>query len=514
MDIEGQSANVNPQGKYLLTLSTGIPSDLASKLQHPPVQRQELLSQALRIIHSVESSSSCNRLAALNLINSCQSLETSPKGSNTAGMNSDLGLDEVKSEYAARLAVCELIGAGANIPGICAIFVPSAKACVKYRFTGFWARNDHQSETQDTLCYPQATPSQFVGCLKALEARPQYWTSYSNARQNAVVMCQASRDAIEKDEKIALYRSLADATTNIASALAESIREAQAQLDKQKAFIEQIRASEAQAFDEFRKGHENSLSALDSVSQTAQSVIDMVFRAFKGAGAEAVELHEAIHKSKESILDMHKEVAIAHSENTEVALVAKHALFEVYTALGGLQDGLRTSSELMADMSERQTLLDEHLNMTFENLMTAVEETTERIQRISIFGGFGVSNSRFGVILLIVGTWSWFASSKVAGVFAILYGVFLVLCSVVASPWFHYALDKAYYLAQHPAAIPVLVLLLAVGFICYLSSFVYRTTDDDGNVGYMIKPDPAVLPTSHPRPVRHYSILKTLRLYR
>lgn len=198
IDIEGQSANMNPHGKAILTLSTGMPSDLASKLQHPPIQRQELLSQALRIIHSVESSSSCNRLAALNLINSCQSLETSPKGSNTAGMNSDLGLDEVKSEYAARLAVCELIGAGANIPGICVIFVPSAKACVKYRFSGFWARNDHQSETQDTLCYPEATRSQFGGCLKALEARPQYWTSYSNARQNAVVMCQASRDAIEK----------------------------------------------------------------------------------------------------------------------------------------------------------------------------------------------------------------------------------------------------------------------------------------------------------------------------
>lgn len=84
----------------------------------------------------------------------------------------------------------------------------------------------------------------------------------------------------------------------------------------------------------------------------------MVFRAFKGAGAEAVELHEvfnfpimsqaeisltcqqSIHKSKESILNMHKEVAIAHSENTEVALVARHALSEVYSALDGLQDGL------------------------------------------------------------------------------------------------------------------------------------------------------------------------------
>jgi hypothetical protein len=188
---------VQPQWQTGLTDETGVPSDLASKLQNPPIRRQELFSHALRIIHSVESSPSCNRLAALTLINSCQSLEVSTKGD--AGVKTDLGLDEVKSEYAARLAVCELLGARANVPPACVVFVPSSKACVKFRFKDLFTRDEYHSE--DTLCYPDASNSQFGQCLRSLESRPQWWTSYSNARQNAVVMCQASRDAIEKGDR-------------------------------------------------------------------------------------------------------------------------------------------------------------------------------------------------------------------------------------------------------------------------------------------------------------------------
>lgn len=35
-------------------------------------------------------------------------------------------------------------------------------------------------------------------CLQSLESRPQWWTSYSNSRQNAAIMCQAARADIEK----------------------------------------------------------------------------------------------------------------------------------------------------------------------------------------------------------------------------------------------------------------------------------------------------------------------------
>lgn len=156
------------------------------------MQQQEILSQALRIVHSMESAPTCNRLAALNLINDCKSLEQS---SGDGRPNTEMVLDEIKSEYAARLAICELVGAKATVPRECIILVPSTQACVKSRFMSFFSRQDSSKED---YCYPEATRSQFERCLRALEARPQSWTSYSNARQNAVVMCHASRDSVEK----------------------------------------------------------------------------------------------------------------------------------------------------------------------------------------------------------------------------------------------------------------------------------------------------------------------------
>jgi len=167
--------------------------DLASVLQSTPSGQQELLSNALRIIHSMESSPTCNRLAALTLINSCKSLEPSSEDSKK---KPDEVLDYVKSEYAARLAVCELIGATVTPPRECAILIPSSNACVKNRFKSLFQW--HDEKPGDELCYPEASRSQFERCLRTLDSRAQWWISYSNARQNAVVMCQASRDAIEK----------------------------------------------------------------------------------------------------------------------------------------------------------------------------------------------------------------------------------------------------------------------------------------------------------------------------
>jgi hypothetical protein len=174
-------------------LGYAINSDLASILQTPSIAQQEILSQALRIVHSMESAPTCNRLAVLNLINDCKSLE---QNSDNVKLESETLLDEVKSEYAARLAVCELLGAKALVPRECGILVPSPQACGKGRFSSFFSRQKDSANGE--YCYPEATHTQFERCLKALESRPQSWTSYSNARQNAVVMCHASRDAIER----------------------------------------------------------------------------------------------------------------------------------------------------------------------------------------------------------------------------------------------------------------------------------------------------------------------------
>ena len=88
-------------------------------------------------------------------------------------------MDDLKSVYATRLAICELRSAGAPIPPKCESFAP--------------ALNNDKGKA-----YDKGDNRDLSHCLKSLESRPQWWTSYSNNKQNAIVMCRAARVEIEK----------------------------------------------------------------------------------------------------------------------------------------------------------------------------------------------------------------------------------------------------------------------------------------------------------------------------
>ena len=167
-------------------------------VQHPKTHKPELYSQALSIIVSLETSPSCNRLATATLLDSCQSLEHSTKAEDSRGQL-ESELDQVKSVYAARLAVCELTGAHANSPYECSALMPTENLKWRDRVKTFLTR-DGQSKGRSghVLTDDRLTHKQLGQCLRSLETRPQWWTSYSNARQNAVVMCRAVRTDIDR----------------------------------------------------------------------------------------------------------------------------------------------------------------------------------------------------------------------------------------------------------------------------------------------------------------------------
>jgi hypothetical protein len=131
-------------------------------------------------------------MATLTLINSCQSLERSS--------SAEIELSEIREEYATRLAMCELMGAKVTVPSQCDRFVPHDGGCKRKRAFAFLdkLRSEEPTDSIDKTCYRDVSPVQVKQCLGALHARPQWWTSYSNALQNVVVVCQASRSAIEK----------------------------------------------------------------------------------------------------------------------------------------------------------------------------------------------------------------------------------------------------------------------------------------------------------------------------
>ena len=171
-----------------------LKSELANIVRTSSMEKSEVYSQALSLLDSMKDAPSCNRLAASSLLESCQSIEGSTTGAESS-------LEDVRSIYAARLAMCEILSAGSAIPSQCKHFQPmnaepyqrgrtSAKSKGKPRAIG-------ESEVQSR---------HLSQCLQSLESRPQWWTSYSNSRQNAMVMCQAVRADVEKGNSIIQLR--------------------------------------------------------------------------------------------------------------------------------------------------------------------------------------------------------------------------------------------------------------------------------------------------------------------
>lgn len=172
--------------------------NLSHLMEHPRSQRPDLLVHALAIIQNLEQSPSCNRMAALALINSCQSLERPSDEETDASSSPEIQLDEVKSEYAAKLAMCELSDAKATLPKDCLALLPSSSHCKGSRKKALLAAMGSRDSRKP--CYKQISATELNTCLMSMESRPQWWISYSNARQNAMIICQASRDGLDKGQ--------------------------------------------------------------------------------------------------------------------------------------------------------------------------------------------------------------------------------------------------------------------------------------------------------------------------
>ena len=171
-------------------MTQNMNTDLTSLVRVPLDGQSEIYSQALQLLESMQSSPSCDRLAASRLLTSCQSIDEEYPSSEVA-------LDKIKSIYSAQLAVCELKGAGLAIPPHCDGIVPTESAKENGRFFAVWSERGRGTEPPSSD-HGNVDDQQLNRCLKSLESKPQWWTSYSNSRQNALVMCRAARVDIEK----------------------------------------------------------------------------------------------------------------------------------------------------------------------------------------------------------------------------------------------------------------------------------------------------------------------------
>jgi hypothetical protein len=181
-------------------------------------------------------------MAASHLMSECKLLEHAP---DFAKSRPEAYLDNVKTEYAAKLAICELLSAQPNNPvppTNCEMLVPTSHACSR---RGTWWYSRPETTVNEKQCYPEIKEYQYTQCLKTLQSSPQYWTSFSNARQNAVVMCQASRDAIERENHLETFKNLTQVMGAVSSAMKKSIEEYEALIKDQKQFAHEVRKAQA-----------------------------------------------------------------------------------------------------------------------------------------------------------------------------------------------------------------------------------------------------------------------------
>ncbi|KAJ6062806.1 uncharacterized protein N7446_006926 [Penicillium canescens] len=204
--------------------------DAISSLGSGARNEDTTFKEAIQLLDSLNSSPSCNRIAATRLVVSCQAFSGGKDGTHA---DSPETMDLVRSIYAARLAICEIEGAGAAIPPSC-LPVTVSPPPQKSRF-GFVSRHKSSDNVSDKM------PREVLeDCLRAIESRPQWWTSYSNSRQNALVICQASRVETEKEELLDLHRSIAKGSLKLNSGIRDALRDAVAQSEQQQLFMEAV----------------------------------------------------------------------------------------------------------------------------------------------------------------------------------------------------------------------------------------------------------------------------------
>jgi len=315
---------------YSLPVDAAPTVNVDALFQYTTSRNHKVITQAVDFVVSMQTAPTCTRLAASHLMNECRLLENAP---DFAKSRPEAYLDNVKTEYAAKLAVCELLSAqpsNPNPPLHCDILVPTSKACSKGG--GWWhAKSD---VTSDKQCYPDFKDYQYTQCLKSLQSTPQFWTSFSNARQNAVVMCQASRDAIERENHLETFKNLTQVLGAVTLTMQKTTEDYETLIKQQTRFSEEARESHTRLQDNIRDMQDKAVAtvgALDAKFQNFMevSISELITTLAESQSAELVQIHERMQDFSQDL--MVESSQLAKLFTGELQLYHERALQSLHT---------------------------------------------------------------------------------------------------------------------------------------------------------------------------------------
>ncbi|CEL05082.1 hypothetical protein ASPCAL06203 [Aspergillus calidoustus] len=318
--------------------------DLVSMLNLKSQRQDAIFTEAVELLKSAELSASCNRMAAGKLVTTCQSIGRKPKTSADPGTYNTL--DYVRSLYAARLAICEITGAGSSIPSSC--LSVNASPSQKRAFWPFYSKET--SADSDT---ENVSRSDLEHCLQSLESRPQWWTSYSNSRQNAVVICQASRAEKEKEEILELYKAMLQSAGRMNHGLWDALRMAAEESARYRAF--------AEATERLKNG---ILRDLEESKSTFQTTFELVAQGFETQYRSLAEtLTSTLGNLQRGVTGLEKDIQSSSSEINSL----RQALRAVHN------ETLRRSDEI-AWTQKQNTAMNSELALSLKSQLQSVTE--------------------------------------------------------------------------------------------------------------------------------------------
>ncbi|KAF1845186.1 uncharacterized protein K460DRAFT_376661 [Cucurbitaria berberidis CBS 394.84] len=316
-------------------------------------------------------------MAASHLMNECKLLEHAP---DFAKSRPEAYLDNVKTEYAAKLAVCELLSAQPSNPippPYCDILVPSSKSCSK---GGSWwhTKQEFSSERQ---CYPEFKEYQYSQCLKSLQSTPQFWTSFSNARQNAVVMCQASRDAIERENHLETFKNLTQVLGVVTSTMQKTTEDYESLIREQRQFSEEARNAHDQLKEDIHAVQEKAVAtvgALDEKFHTfmESSISELITALADSQSVEIERIHQRMQDFSQDLM----------TESSQLAKFFSGELQQFHErSLSSLQIHHQAQVDSYSTLSDHMDTVHHTMNKTndFADLSLAKADTIA--QRLSTF---------------------------------------------------------------------------------------------------------------------------------
>ena len=352
-------------------------ANLDTLFQYTTSRNHKVISQAVDFVVSMQTAPTCTRMAASHLMNECKLLEHAP---DFAKSRPEAYLDNVKTEYAAKLAVCELLSAqppaNAIPPLHCDILVPSSQACSK---GGWWSQAPTNTDKQ---CYPEYKEYRYNQCLRTLQSSPQYWTSFSNARQNAVVMCQASRDAIERENHLEIFKNLTQVMGVVSSDIKHITDEYASLLHDQKQFADELREAQSQFKKDVSAVQEKALATVDDLDKRFHTFMDtsiseLINALAEGQSAEIVRIREEMQLFSQDMIAENSQLAKSfttelqqHHDRAIISLQLNHqAQVESYEILSGYMGDITSTAN--------------KINVTADASLTKINNIEHQLESLS-----------------------------------------------------------------------------------------------------------------------------------